>query len=91
MNYHNIDMKEALSWGTMKNYYTTQKYLERFLKNKHRKSDISLKEINYRFVTDFEYYLKTYKPLDHQKKLGINGSMKHMERFRKNGQRCTQE
>lgn len=34
-------------------------------------------------VTDFEYYLKIYKPTDHQKKLGNNGVMKHMERFRK--------
>ncbi len=83
MNYHNIDMKEALSWGTMKNYYTTQKYLEKFLKERKHKADIILPEINYKFVTDFEYYLKTYKPLDHQKKLGNNGTMKHMERFRK--------
>jgi len=42
-----------------------------------------LHEINYKFVTDFEYYLKTYIPLDHQKQLGKNGIMKHMERFRK--------
>ncbi len=83
MTYHNIDMKEALSWGTMKNYYTTQKYLEKFLKERKHKADIILPEINYKFVTDFEYYLKTYKPLDHQKKLGNNGTMKHMERFRK--------
>ena len=27
MHYHNVDMKEALSWGTIKNYFTTQKYL----------------------------------------------------------------
>ena len=83
MNYHNVEMKEALCWGTMKNYYTTQKYLEKFLKEKKHKTDIFLNEINYKFVTDFEYYLKTYKPLDHQKRLGNNGVMKHMERFRK--------
>ncbi len=83
MNYHNVDMKEALSWGTMKNYFTTQKYLERFLKEKMHIVDIALHQINYKFVTDFDYYLKTYKPLDHQKPLGNNGVMKHMERFRK--------
>jgi len=83
MSYHNVDMKEALSWGTMKNYFTTQKYLERYLKAKYNKNDISLEKINYQFVTDFEYFLKTYKPVDHQKKLGNNGVMKHMERFRK--------
>lgn len=83
MNYHNIDMKESLSWGTMKNYYTTQKYLERFLKKTIHISDVALKNINYKFVMDFEYFLKTYQPLDHQKKLNNNGTMKHMERFRK--------
>ena len=46
MNYHNIDMKESLSWGTMKNYYTTQKYLEKFLKEKKKKKDAGLSEIN---------------------------------------------
>ena len=30
MNNHNVDMKEALCRGTMKNYYTTQKYREIF-------------------------------------------------------------
>jgi len=70
MHYHNIEMKEALSWGTMKNYFTTQKYLEKFLKERRKITDILLHEINYKFVTDFEYYLKTYKPVDHQKPLG---------------------
>ena len=83
MHYHNVDMKESVSWGTMKNYYTTQKYLEKFLKERLKIKDINLKNINYKFVTDFEYYLKTYQPLDHQKRLHNNGVMKHMERFRK--------
>jgi hypothetical protein len=67
----------------MKNYYTTEKYLEKFLKERQKVKDIKLKLINYKFVTDFEYYLRTYKPLDHQKPLHNNGVMKHMERFRK--------
>ena len=83
MNYHNVDMKESVSWGTMKNYYTTRKYLEKFLKERQKVKDINLKNINYKFVTDFEYYLRTYIPLDHQKSLHNNGIMKHMERFRK--------
>lgn len=83
MNYHNQDMKETICWGTLKNYFTTQKYLQKFLKERRHSSDILLKELNYKFVTDFEYFLKTFKPLDHHKPLGNNGVMKHMERFRK--------
>jgi site-specific recombinase XerD len=83
ISYHNVDIKEALSPGTLKNYFTTKKYLEKFLKDKYKTADIKLEKINYKFITDFEYYLKTYIPKDHKKKLGNNGVMKHMERFRK--------
>lgn len=53
------------------------------MKDRLRRSDISLKEVNYKFVMDFEYFLKSFKPLDHHKPLSNNGVMKHMERFRK--------
>lgn len=32
INYHNTQMKASLAWGTMKNYFTTQKYIQMFLK-----------------------------------------------------------
>lgn len=83
MTYHNQDMKDSIAWGTLKNYFTTQKYLQKFLKDKLRKIDILLKDLNYKFVMDFEYFLKSFKPLDHHKTLSNNGVMKHMERFRK--------
>lgn len=83
VNYHNNDMKETLSWGTMKNYHTTQKYLQKYVKEQLKMADVNLNDISYRFVTEFEYYLKTYKPVDHHKPLKQNGVMKHMERFRK--------
>jgi hypothetical protein len=33
-NYHNQDMKDSICWGTLKNYFTTQKYLQRYLKER---------------------------------------------------------
>ncbi len=83
VTYHNQDMKDTICWGTLKNYFTTQKYLQKYLKERLHVSDISLKELNYKFVTDFEYFLKSFTPLDHHKALSNNGVMKHMERFRK--------
>lgn len=83
VKYHNTQMNEVLAWGTMKNYHTTRKYLERFLKTHCGTSDVYLSEINYKFITDFEFFLRGWKPVDHQKPLGNNGIMKHMERFRK--------
>lgn len=83
IDYHNSQMKDSLAWGTQKNYYTTQKYLHLFLKNKKGVNDVYLSELSYKFILDFESFLKTYKPVDHHKPLRNNGIMKHIERFRK--------
>ncbi|EHQ24706.1 site-specific integrase [Mucilaginibacter paludis] len=79
--YHNTEMKDKLADGTMKNYYTTQKYIAKFLKEKYHRSDISLAELNYKFILDFETYLSKHQPKDHQKPLHNNGIMKHIERL----------
>lgn len=79
--YHNSEMKDKLADGTMKNYYTTQKYIVKFLKEKHRRADISLPELNYKFIADFETFLSKHQPKDHQKPLHNNGIMKHLERL----------
>lgn len=83
IEYHNTQMDENLKWGTLKNYNTTQKYIEKFLKNKYKRNDIYLSELNYKFITDFEYFLRKHKPVDHQKPMGNNTVMKHIERLRK--------
>ncbi|MDB5023325.1 MAG: integrase [Mucilaginibacter sp.] len=79
--YHNAEMKNKLADGTMKNYYTTQRYIATFLKKKYNAADIRLSELNYKFILDFENYLKNHQPKDHQKPLNNNGIMKHMERL----------
>ena len=83
MEYHNKEQESKLAHGTMKNYYTTQSYIKRFLKVKYRRTDIALSELNYLFISDFEYYLRNYKPKDHHRPLNNNGIMKHIERLRK--------
>ncbi len=83
MEYHNVHMKEVLAFGTMKNYYTTVKYLKEFLLKQFKKSDIYLSELDYQFITQFEYFLRTYEPVDHHKGMSNNGVMKHLERLLK--------
>lgn len=80
--YHNGNMIHVLKSGTMKNYYTTERYLQKFLRKK-RVKDIYLKQLNFRFITDFEQYLRTYKNSKKQLMLSNNGVMKHLERFKK--------
>jgi site-specific recombinase XerD len=83
MDYHNTNMKEVLAQGTLKNYFTTVKYLKEFLLKKYHKKDIYLSELSYEFLTNFEYFLRKYEPIDHHKGMANNGVMKHLERFRK--------
>jgi len=83
IEYHNTRMDENLKWGTLKNYFTTQKYVDLFLQRKLKRNDIFLKELNFRFINDFEYYLRKHTPTDHQRPMGNNTVMKHIERLRK--------
>jgi integrase/recombinase XerD len=68
INYHNEDMVSKLKWGTQKNYFTTHKYIFLFLKQKHQTTDIYLSELSYKFIIDFERFLR------HQKSMGNNTS-----------------
>ncbi|MEH6682498.1 MAG: site-specific integrase [Sediminicola sp.] len=76
ITYHNETMVTVLRSGTLKNYYTTERYLKEFLAKKHQ-GDIYLTNLNYEFVIDFERYLRKKGGLEN------NGLMKHMERFKK--------
>jgi site-specific recombinase XerD len=83
IQYHNVQMKDVLAAGTLKNYFTTARYLQTFVRARYKRKDIYLSELNYRFITEFEMFLRQHVPEDHQKKLENNGVMKHLERMRK--------
>lgn len=83
IDYHNDKMKNVLKWGTLKNYYTTAKYLDEFLRKEKNTNNVFLKHINYQFITEFEMYIRSYKPEKTRKTCGNNGAMKHLERLQK--------
>lgn len=83
LHYHRIQQEHSIAKGTMKNYGATEHYLLRFLKAKLRTDDIYLSQLSYRFIIDFEAYLRTTPGLDEKRPLTNNGLMKHMERFKK--------
>jgi hypothetical protein len=53
------------------------------LKEKKKLVDVYLLQLNYKFNTDLDYYMRTCPPRQHKKPLNNNGMMKHMQRFRK--------
>lgn len=81
--YHTVNTKGILKWGTLKNYGATEKYVRKFLKERYRTDDIHLCELNYQFITQFDLFLRTTEPLEASNPLTNNGIMKHMERLRK--------
>ncbi|MFI8379811.1 site-specific integrase [Leeuwenhoekiella sp. NPDC079379] len=83
VTYHNEKMEGILKPGTLKNYYTTKKYIQHFLIKKKNSPDLFLKQINYSFIIDFEHYLRKGTPLQTSNPLSNNGIMKHLERLRK--------
>jgi hypothetical protein len=68
--------------GTLKNYYSTVKYLKNFLKKKYNASDIYLKDLKYEFITAFEYFLRN-NPIRKNDPCTNNGTMKHLDRLKK--------
>ncbi|MCB0465131.1 MAG: site-specific integrase [Flavobacteriaceae bacterium] len=76
LSYHNQVMVKVLRPGTLKNYRTTESYIQKFLTKKYG-SDVYLRQLNYAFVIDFEMYLHSIEGLNN------NGLMKHMERLKK--------
>lgn len=83
IDYHNETAVSSLKWSTLKHYYVTQRYLEKFLQEKFKAKDLYLTELNYKFINDFETFLRNHQPKDHQKPLNNNGIMKHLIRLKK--------
>ncbi len=83
IEYHNGYLKDSLEWGTMKNHFTTQNYIQMFLNKRLRIKDIALSHLSYSFLVDFEILLKSVKPKGKLKPCGHNTILKRIERLRK--------
>ncbi len=83
VEYHNRNINKALRPGTLKNYFSTEKYLRQFLQERLKTNDIYLIQLNYRFIVNFENYIRTYRPKKARRTCSNNGAMKHLERLMK--------
>lgn len=81
--YHNLNMKSVLKHGTLKNYFTTETYIKRFLQIERKAEDIYLEHLNYAFIIDFENFLRRNVAQLQSRPLTNNGVMKHLERLKK--------
>lgn len=58
-------------------YETAKAHVQEFLKFKYRIEDLEFRELNYEFIKDFEFYLKTVKNISN------NTTLKYISNFKK--------
>ena len=79
---HNLRIKALVSVGeyaigTVKRYEVTLRHMQKFLQWKYNSHDISLAEIDYAFIMDFDFFLRTYQNCRN------NTAIKYVKNFRK--------
>jgi site-specific recombinase XerD len=83
---HNIDIKTLIGKGYSKatwvKYNSTKTHVENFLKWKYSISDMDIKKLNFEFITDFEFYLKSQKNID------VNTNGKYIKNIKKIIKEC---
>jgi site-specific recombinase XerD len=83
LEYHNRKIENTLAPGTIRNFGITENYINKFLQQKLKTTDINLNRLNYKFISDLEMYLVNYYPKGHPKAMSHNTVMKHLQRLRK--------
>lgn len=78
---HNDKIKDLIgngyAYGTLERFNISLKHLQEFILWKYNMSDISINKIDYAFVTEFEFYLRSVK------KCNNNTAVKYVRNFRK--------
>src|SRR5690606_23044080 len=66
--------------GTLKRFKAALTALEAFLKHKS-KTDVPLKDLNHKFITDYEFFLKSIRNVEHNTAMGIIKKLKKIIRI----------
>ena len=69
------------SAGTYRMFKSTLKNLKSFLEWKFKRPDVKLTDVNHKLITDFEFYLKTVKRLQHNSAMGNIKKLKKIIRI----------
>lgn len=70
-------MPKEYSPGTLERFTTAKSHVTDFIRFKYRKEDIEFRELNFQFVNDYEFYLKTVKGCSN------NTTLKYIANFKK--------
>lgn len=68
--------------GTLERYTTSYNHTRSFLEWKYQVSEMDIAKLNYEFISEYEFWLKSVRKCDH------NTTMKYLSNFRKIVKRC---
>lgn len=74
---HQLVNNKEFAIGTYKRYVTARSHVEEFIKHRYQREDIEFRELDYTFVTEYEFYLKTVR------KCSNNTTLKYIANFKK--------
>lgn len=77
VKYHNANINNSLKPSSLKNFFSTEKYLQQFLHKRLKTDDIYLIQLNYKFIVNLENYIRTYKSM--KARIRIQVSTSHNE------------
>lgn len=63
--------------GTAERYRTAKMHVENYIKKEYKTQDIPVEHVDHKFISGFEYYLKT------ERKCGHNSAIKYITNFKK--------
>lgn len=82
--YHIEQIKELVgkeyAAGTLKRFKAALSSLEAFIKWKYKVEDISLYELSFQFITEYEFFLKSERNIQHNTAMGIIKKLKQIVR-----------
>ena len=81
--YHNSIAKDKVTKDTLNHYMTTQNYILEYIESRYKTTDVFLKELDYKFISGFELFLRNYISKGNNKPIGNNTIVKHMQRINK--------
>lgn len=73
---HKLEGKD-MSRSTIMRYETAYRHTQEFIQFQYKKDDVDIEEVNYQFVKDYEFFLKTERDCNH------NSTMKYLKNFKK--------
>ena len=78
---HNRQMKKLVdkefAIDTWKRYFTTRNHIAEFVQYEYKREDLPIQDVDLKFITSFEYFMKSVKNCNH------NSALKYINNFKK--------